>query len=101
MTVARDFDVDAALRIITKLAASLPAFTTDDVWAQLDATHDGRAIANAMIRAEREGHIRKSRIGTFVRGRQAHRRWLAVWLPATGGATDSDALAYARTHFDA
>jgi hypothetical protein len=54
-----------------------------------------------MIRAEREGYIRKSRIGTFVRGRQAHRRWLAVWLPATGGATDSDALAYARTHFDA
>ncbi len=67
-------DVEAALHAIVNLAASRPAFTTDDVWEVLPDVEDGRAIANAFMRAEQSGVIRNSRIGAYRRGHQAHRR---------------------------
>jgi hypothetical protein len=70
-------DVNAAYQTVIAVADEAPAFTTDDVWARLGETSDGRAIANALIRAEAEGRIRNSRIGVYLRGQQKHRRWLA------------------------
>jgi hypothetical protein len=89
-------DIDSAYQTVIAVAARMAAFTTDDVWARLGEASDGRAIANALIRAEAEGCIRNSRIGVYLRGRQKHRRWVAVWLSLSRGATDDDALIYAR-----
>jgi hypothetical protein len=88
-------DIAAAYQTVMAVAGSASAFTTDDVWARLGETSDGRAIANAL--AEAEGRIRNSRIGVHLRGRQKHRRWLTIWLSTYCSASDDDALAYARS----
>ncbi len=88
-------DIDVAYETAIAVAAEVPAFATDDVWARLGDASDGRAIANALMRAEAEGRIRNSRIGVYVRGRQKHRRWLSIWL-SRRSADESAALAYAR-----
>ncbi len=90
-------DLDSAINAIAALAHERPAFTTDDVWHQLTTPSDGRAIANAIIRAESRHLIRNSRIGAYLRGRQAHRRWLTIWLSVPLHADLADATAYASS----
>jgi hypothetical protein len=90
-------DIDSAYQTVIAVAVGMPAFTTDDVWARLGEASDGRAIANALLRAEAQGFIRNSPIGVYLRGRQMHRRWLAVWLSSNCGASDDDAFTYARS----
>jgi hypothetical protein len=92
--------LDASSAIVEALARERPAFTSDDVWAALAqdtaGDSDARAIANAFIRAERTGLVRNSRVGAYLRGTQAHRRWLTVWLSTALAASPEDAAVYAR-----
>lgn len=91
------FDLEFALTVIAELARTRRAFTTDDAWAVLPEVGDGRAIANAMIRAERDGLIRNSHIGAYLRGHQAHRRWLSIWLSVASAGRIDDAAQLATS----
>jgi hypothetical protein len=95
--------LEASSAIVEALARERPAFTTDDVWAVLAQDTaggaDARTIANAFIRAERTGLIRNSRVGAYLRGTQAHRRWLTVWLSTALAASPEDAAVYAATAY--
>ena len=75
------------------------AFTTDEIWALVRNVDDGRMIATAMMRAERDGRIVNSRLGAYMRGQQKHLRWLTVWVVAHNGGTVTDAADYAAAHF--
>ena len=88
-------DLTQTVSLVRTLATQPRAFTTDDVWARIAFRGDGRMIANAMIAAERRGYIRNSYIGAYLRGSQAHRRWLSIWLSTTLNATANDAADYA------
>jgi hypothetical protein len=92
--------LDAAFAVVQALAQHRPAFTSDDAWSALTRDDgddaDARAIANAFIRAERRGLVRNSRVGAYLRGKQAHRRWLTIWLSTALAASPEDAAVYAR-----
>lgn len=92
--------LDRAYAAVATLARERGAFTTDDAWALLgtnaDDDVDARTIANAFMRAERRGLIQNSYLGAYLRGRQAHRRWLTIWLSALRPGTPVDAADYAR-----
>lgn len=90
-------DIEVAVAAIRSITKRRRAFTTDDVWELLPKVADGRMISNAIIYAERQGYIRSSMIGTYLRGRQEHKRWLTIWLSSTLLATLDDATAYARS----
>lgn len=89
---------DEAYTVIARLARQRRAFSSEDAWNALEHDHDedARAVANGFIRAEREQLVRNSLLGVYIRGRQAHRRWLAVWLSVPLSGTFDDATAYAR-----
>jgi hypothetical protein len=94
-------DADASLlgSALLELCARERAFTTDDIWMLVGRVDDGRSIANAMVRAERDGVIVNSRLGAYMRGQQKHLRWLTVWVVPQNGGTVVDAAEYAAARF--
>jgi hypothetical protein len=90
-------DADASLlgSALLEICSRERAFTIDDIWMLVGCVDDGRAIANAMVRAERDGVIVISRLGAFMRGQQKHLRWLTGWVVPHNGGTVVDAANYA------
>ena len=78
---------DAAYRIVSELAQSHRAFTSDEVWQRLSkagySTPEPRAMGAVMLAAARAGLIVKSRSYTPTNRTAANRRPIPVWLSTT------------------
>ncbi len=78
---------DAAYRIVSELARSHKAFTSDEVWQQLSkagySTPEPRAMGAVMLAAAKAGLIVKSRSYIPTNRTAANRRPVAIWLSKT------------------
>ena len=86
-----------AYQTVWRLAATMNAFSSDDVWSRIEdlpTPDDPRALGPILTRCAKDGLVHKSDMVVKSQRRVCHGRPVNVWISVVRGAKAIDAAEY-------